>query len=81
MDIILITFWMCQSLSTTGSITQISYQQDIKITENEIKLPPGKKNEGNMLSWKTNLIPEIKETIRMDYQVEYPEGKSVSGLD
>ena len=34
-----------------------------------------------MLSWKTNLIPEIKETIRMDYQVEYPEGKSVTGLD
>lgn len=59
----------------------LPYQQDIKVIENKIDPPPSNRDEKNILTWKVNLIPEVMETIRMDYQVEYPEGKDVTGLD
>ena len=59
----------------------LPYQKDIHVTENKIDPPPKERDEKNRLTWDISLAPKEKKIIRMDYQVEYPEGKELTGLN
>jgi uncharacterized protein (TIGR02231 family) len=58
----------------------LSYQEEIKVQVNQIKPKPDKTDKQNFLTWKINLAPKEKKMITLDFQVEYPEGKTVQGL-
>ncbi len=58
----------------------LSYQEEIKVQINQINPEPNKTDKQNFLTWKINLAPKEKKTITLDFQVEYPEGKTVRGL-
>ncbi len=58
----------------------LSYQEDIVVKVNRLEPKPDKKDNENVLRWKVDLSPREKKRIVMDFQVEYPEGKKVSGL-
>ena len=58
----------------------LSYQEEIKVQINQIKPEPNHIDKQNFLTWKVDLAPKEKKTITLDFQVEYPEGKTVRGL-
>lgn len=58
----------------------LSYQEEIKVQINQIKPEPNHTDKQNFLTWKIDLAPKEKKTITLDFQVEYPEGKTVRGL-
>lgn len=58
----------------------LSYQEEIKVQINQITPEPNNTDKQNFLTWKIDLAPNEKKTITLDFQVEYPEGKSVRGL-
>ncbi|KMP12543.1 hypothetical protein UZ36_00290 [Candidatus Nitromaritima sp. SCGC AAA799-C22] len=58
----------------------LPYQKDIRVIENKIEPAPGE-DDKNRLTWEIALDPGEMKTIQMDYQVEYPEGKEVTGLN
>ncbi len=58
----------------------LSYQEEIKVQINQIKPEPNHTDKQNFLTWKVDLAPREKKTITLDFQVEYPEGKTVRGL-
>lgn len=58
----------------------LSYQEEIKVQVNQIKPEPDNTDKQNFLTWKINLAPKEKKMITLDFQVEYPEGKTVRGL-
>ena len=58
----------------------LSYQEEIQVQINKIEPEPSSIDKQNFLTWKINLSPREKKTITLDFQVEYPEGKTVRGL-
>ena len=58
----------------------LPYHEDIVVKQNTIDPPPTKKDEKNLLTWEIDLEPSEEKVIRMDFQIEYPEGKIISGL-
>jgi hypothetical protein len=58
----------------------LSYQENIEVKTNDISPTPKKVDEKNIITWEINLKPNEKKTLRIDYQVEYPAGKSIKGL-
>ena len=58
----------------------LSYQEEIKVQINQIKPTPDQKDKQNFITWKIRLAPKESKTVTLDFQVEYPEGKTVRGL-
>jgi len=58
----------------------LSYQEDIVVKVNRLEPAPDKRDNENLLSWNIVLSPKEKRTIVLDFQVEYPDDKKVSGL-
>jgi uncharacterized protein (TIGR02231 family) len=58
----------------------LSYQEDIKVRTNQIKPEPDHTDKQNFLTWKIDLAPKESKVVTLDFQVEYPEGKTVRGL-
>ena len=58
----------------------LSYQEEIKVQINQIEPEPNHIDKQNFLTWKVDLSPKDKKTITLDFQVEYPEDKTVRGL-
>jgi|GEM_PF-737053 len=58
----------------------LSYQEDILVQVNRLDPKPDKKDKENILNWEIDLQPGEKKLISIDFQVEYPEDKKVSGL-
>jgi uncharacterized protein (TIGR02231 family) len=58
----------------------LSYQEEIKVRINQIKPEPDHTDKQNFLNWKISLAPKERKMVTLDFQVEYPEGKTVRGL-
>ena len=58
----------------------LSYQEEIKVQINQIQPEPDHTDKQNFLTWKINLAPKEKKLVTLDFQVEYPGGKTVRGL-
>ena len=58
----------------------LPYHEDIKTNINRIEPQPDKTNKQNFLTWNLTLAPAEKKTIILDFQVEYPKGKVITGL-
>ncbi len=58
----------------------LPYHEDIKTNINKIEPQPDKTDKQNFLTWNLTLAPAEKKTITLDFQVEYPKGKTISGL-
>ncbi|MZH03344.1 MAG: DUF4139 domain-containing protein [Nitrospinae bacterium] len=58
----------------------LSYQEEIKVQINQIEPEPNRIDKQNFLTWKIDLSPGEKKTVTLDFQVEYPEDKTVRGL-
>lgn len=58
----------------------LSYQEDIVVKVNRLEPAPDKRDNENILSWSIVLSPKEKRIIVLDFQVEYPDDKKVSGL-
>jgi uncharacterized protein (TIGR02231 family) len=58
----------------------LPYQEEIKVRTNQISPEPDTKDKQNFLTWHLNLKPKERKTITLDFQVDYPEGKTVKGL-
>lgn len=58
----------------------LSYQEEIKVSIGQIKPEPDDTDKQKFLTWNIHLAPKEKKTITLDFQVEYPEGKTVRGL-
>ncbi|MEK9627583.1 MAG: mucoidy inhibitor MuiA family protein [Nitrospinota bacterium] len=58
----------------------LPYHEDIEVKINRIDPKADKKDKQNILTWVLELDPGEKKTVHLDFQVEYPEGKNVSGL-
>ncbi|MBT8421299.1 MAG: DUF4139 domain-containing protein, partial [Gammaproteobacteria bacterium] len=56
----------------------LSYHEDIVVAVNRIDPAPKEQDEKNILTWAIELEPKQKKTIRLDFQIEYPEGKRIS---
>ncbi|MBN4079654.1 DUF4139 domain-containing protein [bacterium AH-315-C08] len=58
----------------------LPYHEDIKTKINRIEPKPDKTDKQNFLTWNLTLAPAEKKTIVLDFQVEYPKGKVITGL-
>jgi len=58
----------------------LPYHEDIKTNINQIEPPPDKTDKQKFLTWNLTLAPAEKKTIVLDFQVEYPKGKVITGL-
>ena len=58
----------------------LPYHEDIKTNINQIEPQPDKTDKQNFLTWNLTLAPAEKKTIILDFQVEYPKGKVITGL-
>ncbi len=58
----------------------LSYQEEIKVRIGQIKPEPNDIDKQKLLTWNIHLAPKEKKMITLDFQVEYPEGKTVRGL-
>lgn len=58
----------------------LSYHENIEVKTNDISPTPKKVDEKNIITWEINLKPNEKKIVRIDYQVEYPAGKTIKGL-
>jgi len=58
----------------------LSYQEDIVVKVNRLEPAPDQRDNENLLNWKMVLSPKEKRNIVLDFQVEYPGDKKVSGL-
>jgi uncharacterized protein (TIGR02231 family) len=58
----------------------LPYHEDIKTNINRIEPQPDKTDKQNFLTWNLSLDPAEKKTITLDFQVEYPKGKTITGL-
>ncbi|MBT5471326.1 MAG: mucoidy inhibitor MuiA family protein [Nitrospina sp.] len=58
----------------------LPYHEDIKVKINQIKPKADDTDKQNFLTWNLELSPGEKKTITLDFQVEYPKGKVLTGL-
>ncbi len=58
----------------------LPYHEDIETNINRIEPKPDKTDKQNFLTWNLTLAPAEKKTIVLDFQVEYPKGKAITGL-
>ena len=58
----------------------LPYHEDIKVHINRIEPPANETDKQNFLTWNLTLAPGEKKTVMLDFQVEYPKEKVVSGL-
>jgi uncharacterized protein (TIGR02231 family) len=58
----------------------LPYHEDIKTNINKIEPKPDITDKQNFLTWKLTLAPAEKKTIILDFQVEYPKEKVITGL-
>jgi uncharacterized protein (TIGR02231 family) len=58
----------------------LPYHEDIKTNINQIEPQPDKTDKQNFLTWNLTLAPAEKKTITLDFQIEYPKGKVITGL-
>ena len=58
----------------------LPYHEDIKVKINRIEPKANDTDKQNFLTWNLTLAPGEKKTIILDFQVEYPKGKTISGL-
>ncbi len=58
----------------------LPYHEDIKIKINRIEPKAEETDKQNFLTWILELAPGEKKTVHLDFQVEYPKGKVLTGL-
>ncbi|QPJ65956.1 MAG: DUF4139 domain-containing protein [Candidatus Nitrohelix vancouverensis] len=58
----------------------LSYQKDIEVIVKRLEPEPKERDKENKLTWELNLSAGEKKTLTLDFQVEYPEGKRITGL-
>jgi uncharacterized protein (TIGR02231 family) len=58
----------------------LPYHEDIKTNINKIEPQPDKTDKQNFLTWNLTLAPAEKKKIILDFQIEYPKGKVITGL-
>ena len=58
----------------------LHYHEDIKKNIKRIEPQPGKTDKQSFLTWNLTLSPAEKKTIILDFQIEYPNGKVITGL-
>lgn len=58
----------------------LPYHEDIKVKINRIEPRAEETDKQNFLTWNLELKPGEKKTVHLDFQVEYPKGKVLSGL-
>ena len=58
----------------------LPYHEDIQVQVNQIEPKANETDKQNFLTWNLELAPEEKKSITLDFQVEYPKGKAITGL-